>query len=709
MAYQPVSSPVTQPQATTATATILRECRALYLKELVQLLREGESLPPRALDAFSETVGAYFDEMVSSNRRSSFEDAKGLTASRISLVGETDLELDIRLGEFTARLQETTGGDLWRVYLRFMTLLDRPDMNSADNPVGPRGIAQGLTRLCVELAENHDIFLDRVERLENYLARNLTVLYAAINDLLARRNVGSAQPGIITATDGPAPAASPRDGTANPAAALQKNLLGQFQSATAPAHEAAGSGSGGGGGGPLASLFTQAMLERLLSRLDELDKKGQTGSPPRTPLSDSPSLETLIPGLFAASEAPPAAALPPQSLKAAELGIPSGAPEAATIDALALIFETIFKSATLPDAVKSALASLQIPTLKAAMLDTSFFTTEAHPARRLLDRLARAAIGLPVDVPSTHPLCQSIQEIATRLRREFASDPQIFERLLGEVENLIADRDAAIARAATDYLPLLHRADRENKQNAQCRKLIEDYCQRDLPPAIAAFLRQHWQKVLLAVAREQGEQGDDWKKYTTVIDDLLWSVQPKAGLDDRKQLAKILPAMLQTLNAGMARIELAQESRSAFLDACFALQTAALRGATGEASSPTTTPAMAATEQDTICLREVEADGRLLRILDLDPARTPLRLPPTKVGDWLNFVGEDGLVLCGRLCYISPDSGQSLLLNPDWPHARSLHPLLLDRQLQEGKARICSGDSLFNSAAEEALQNTVPL
>jgi len=703
MVYQPAPSPTSQPPFAGDKAAILRECRALYLKELVQLLREGEALPPRALENFSDAVGAYFDEMVSTKRRSSFEEAKDLTASRISLVGETDLELDIRLGEFTARLQETTGGDLWRVYLRFMTLLDRPDMNAADNPVGPRGIAQGLTRLCADLAENHDTFLDRIERLENYLARNLTVLYAAINDLLARRNVGSAQPGIVTAADSPgSPASSTVGATANPAAALQKNLLGQ--SASAPSGDSGGTGNGGGGA--LASLFTQAMLERLLARLDDLDKKGPGAAAPRTVMTDSPSLETLIPGLFSAAAPQPVEAPAPKSLKAAELGIPSGAPEAATIDALALIFETIFKSATLPEAIKSALASLQIPTLKAAMLDTSFFTTESHPARRLLDRLARATIGLPTDVASTHPLCQTIQDIASRLRREFASDPQIFEHLLGEVESLIADRDAAIARAATDYLPLLHQADRHSKQADQCRKLIEDHCRRNIPPAIASFLREHWQKLLLAIAGEQGEQSDDWKKYTAVIDDLLWSVQPKAAIDDRKQLAKILPAMLQTLNDGMARLQLAPDSRKEFMDVCFALQTTALRGGSSDLPPPASAPAA---ESETMCQRDIEADGRLLKILDLAPTRTPLRLPPSKVGDWLTFIGPDSHPLCGRLCYVSPDSGQSLLLNPDWPHACSLHPLLLDRQLQEGKARICSGDSLFNSAAEEALQKTIPL
>ena len=50
------------------------------------------------------------------------------------------------------------------------------------------------------------------------------------------------------------------------------------------------------------------------------------------------------------------------------------------------------------------------------MLDSSFFTADAHPARQLLDKMARVAVGLPFDVSSRHPLCASIQQIASRVR-----------------------------------------------------------------------------------------------------------------------------------------------------------------------------------------------------------------------------------------------------------------------------------------------------
>ncbi|WP_066885748.1 DUF1631 family protein [Dechloromonas denitrificans] len=690
MATPPASSPASQLPAD--DLQILRDCRMLYLKQLGQLLQEAEPVSARAVQAFQQTVGAYFDEMVSTGRRSSFEDAKGLTASRISLVGESDLELEIRLGEFSAHLMERTGGDLWRVYLRFVTLLDRPDLSTADNPVGPRGIALGLTDLCNELGEGHDQTLERIDRLEDYFAKNLTVLYASLNDFLAGNKVGAAQAAIVTASDSAGASGTPVN-TPNPAALLQRQLLGPAGEAALPI------------AGPAAHLFSQAMLERLLTRLDELDKPARpTPVSNFSPTATSPSLETLIPGLFTAEPAPSAT---PQPLDSDRLGIPSGAPEAATIDAIARIFEAIFASPTLPDPIKSALASLQIPTLKAAMLDAAFFTTENHPARLLLDKMARAALGLAHEVSARHPLCVDIQAIASRARTEFRNDNQVFNARIGELNALIAGRDKAAELAAEAYLPLLYQLDRRKQAERRARQVIDGYLRPDVPASIVGFLHQHWLKVLVVNWMEGGEQSTDWQENLALIGNLLWSIEPKAEIDDRKRLAKMLPALLQRLNAGMARIGLPEETQGAFLDTCFALQTAAMRATGAPPPVPADqTPAIPAAAKPGVS--ELSAGHLLLKIIDLsgNQAEASRLRAAVRPGVWLSLTLNGKPPICGRLCQISPESGMLLLANPDWQFALAIHPNILEQMLKAGRAQLSSNESLFNSAAEQALRRT---
>ncbi|MGE5472077.1 MAG: DUF1631 family protein [Bacteroidota bacterium] len=672
---------------------ILRDCRALYLKQLGQLLQEAERVPAAAVQAFQQVVGDYFDEMAASGRRSGFETAKGMTASRISLVGESDLELEIRLGEFSARLMESTGSDLWRVYLRFVTLLKRPDLSTADNPVGPKGVALGLMEFCRQLGEDQDRTLARVDRLESYFSRHLTVLYDSLNEFLAARQVGAAQPSIIGAPNSPNSLAPSAGRTANPVAALQQSLLGPAASFSA------------GDGGPAAGLLSQAMLDRLLARLDDFERFSKPAiAPSFSATASQPSLEALIPGLFGSpAEEPPSRLLP---VKSAQLGIPTGAPEAASIDALALIFETIFASNVLPDAIKASLSQLQIPLLKAAMLDPGFFSAKNHPARQVLDKIARLALGLPADVPADHPLCSRVQAIAAKVRSEFTTDIAVFERQIGELDRLIAERDAAVTRSAEAYWPLLQQVERRSQATRRSRQAIEQRLAPGAPATIAAFLRKHWQNVLVASWLDGGEQGAAWQDNTAVVADLLWSVQPKVDIEERKRLAKMLQPMLQRLNAGMARVGVPDAEQSAFLDTCFALQTAAMRGSPGSmpesADAPPSKPGPSAPAAS-----EFSAGKLRLKIFDqpeAPPNANLLRPPPARTGSWLLVSLGQEAPLCGRLCQGSPDSSLLLIANPDWAFAVAIHQNRLENMLSEGTARVCSNDSLFESAAEKALR-----
>jgi hypothetical protein len=693
------------------SAKILADCRALYLKELGQLLREAEPVSDLAVKVFVQAIADYFDEMVSTAPRGSFGDAGGLTASCISLVHENDLELEIRLGEFSAKLLEKTGGDLWRVYLRFVTLLKRPDLPKSDNPVGPKGMAAGLLRMCSELGEGHDQTLARVERLQNYFAENLPVLYTNLNALFENRHVEAAQPAIISAPDvlSGTKAATVMANVVNPVAALQQTLMAQM-----PGGGLLQSGVAGSGGGASASLFSQAMFERLLSRLDELEKVGRL--PANIALNDgAPSLENLIPGLF--NTAAQSGEMIRRPIKSAELGIPNAAPEAAAIDTLALIFEAIFDMPGLPEAIKSALSSLQIPILKAAMLDPAFFTNESHPARQLFDRMARAVWGLPPDVTAKHPVCMQVLSVAAHVRSEFTNDLAVFERYVAKLDALIAERDQEIAQSVNDWLPLLTRIDQRGLAETQCQEAIEAFCERGAPQGIADFLRQYWYKVLLQVWVEQGEESAAWQEHNAVIDSLLWSVQPKTEAEDRKRLSRMLPVMLQLLSKGMERIKVSEEVRTDFLDTCFSLQTAALRGVTqapaenaASLGAPALEPELFAVPANALPeAGELHAGALHLKTIDLpgEPALlSRLRPLPMKNGEWLEFQMLDEQSLVGRLSYISPENGKLLLCNPEWGYAVAMHPGVMEKQLREKQALRCSVNSLFNTAAEKALNRT---
>lgn len=674
----------------------LRDCRNLFLKHLRALLLDSGLLSSPAVNAIQEGAGAYFDEVVASDRRANFaEEAHGLTASRITLLAEDDLELGIRLDNMTARLFERTGDLLWKLHLRFVTLLRRPDLPKSDNPVGPKSVCRGLDAMFSAAgASTLDQKLELLDRIETYLGQNLPGLYAELNDLLERAGINAAQPAIITSPDSPTTARETVPTLSNNALqALQQALAANLAPAAAMAPAS---------GGAAASLLSQSALEQLMFRLEALERMGRFG-PPVIPGSQAPG-EPMMPALFSENAAPSA----PKIIRSAELGIPKAASESLAIDTLAMIFEAILDDPELPDALKGAIASLQIKLLKVAMKDSTLFTDAEHPARLVIDRMAEAVLGLPLDVPARHPVCARLFELASALRSEPGSDPADFAQTIAALDALIDNRRQQMLAGAAPYRPLLERLDRRDRLADQLAAVVERCFDAQPPAAIGRFVDQTWRRVLREVGEEHGPESRPWQDYVAAIDGLIWSVQPKNDAEERKQLAQRVPGILKVLRAGMVRVALPAAEQERFLDTCFELQTQALRaGPVAENAAPETYIRPAPRLPEAAVGGQLTDGPLALTTFDYPEYRpSPSRAPAWAEGDWLTFCMADGAPQIARLCATSPSGQRLLLLNPERTIALAMHPAILDSQMREGVAAIRSGQSLFDHAAGRALGKT---
>lgn len=103
------------------------------------------------------------------------------------------------------------------------------------------------------------------------------------------------------------------------------------------------------------------------------------------------------------------------------------------INLIAMLFEFILDDPALPDSLKVLIVRLQIPLLKVAVLDKSFFSRGSHPARCLLNEIGMAAMGWGrLDGPQRDSLYLRIEQVVQCLLNEFGDDPTIFSRLLQE-------------------------------------------------------------------------------------------------------------------------------------------------------------------------------------------------------------------------------------------------------------------------------------
>ncbi len=681
---------------------VLRDCCELFQRKLVEIVKQSGLMTPAEIEAFARVVGEAHDELAAAKQQDGFEQTAGLTASRISLVGFDDLELDIRIGDIANRLKGNERIDRWRVQLRYMTLLNRPNMAAESSPVGLDPICQGLWAICRAGNNNLEQNLERLGRLEEQLQAQLPNVYTELNDLLEHHGIEPAQVQLMQRATGGKPASGPGFGGAggdnfmpgaNALANLQHALRQQFTSDDSFFDDHSPGNASSGSSALNASALV--MLNHLMERLNALESQHASG------VANGPA--------DGGNGNPPLSAL-----RSKDLDLPLGKPAAIALDTLSLIFELIFAAPDLPDVVKAAIGRLQIPLLKLAILDASFFADSRHPGRRLINRMARAAVGLAQDTGREHPICTSLGKMADAVRTTLEKNDGDLSPHLDELETLIAERDQSLKANARPYLQLLLGHEAREAAIANAQDWLFKALGKTSHAQIARFLSDYWVRLMQLAFMEGGADGALWKECAATCEQLLSSVRPQQSAEERKQLLALIPSLLKSLNDGLDRLEISSTERTLFLNTCFHLQTAALRNRPemqdAESYARPVTPPAARTASSVASspAQILEGDGKRVRYLGLPSSvQSPWRSGNSawKEGEWISFQLPSGEHLCGLHCGQGTPTGTVLLFNDQWDYAVAVAPSLLEQQL---RARIVSASSLFDDAAERALSQVKP-
>lgn len=688
---------------------VIRDARELYQRRLVEIVKRSGISAPAVIDAFSLEIETAYDELAASAKRDGFEQTNGLTASRISLVGNDDLELEIRIGDLINRLKGNERIDRWRVQLRYMTLLDRPKMSAENNPAGLEPVSRGLWAICRASNASLDQNLDRLERLEEQLQTDLPEVYLELNALLESRGItptavrpiqrgaGSAREDDSTAD------AQGRSGQANALSALQQTLhqrLGDdaHPDAPSPGHAAAESGEARGTGNAVLNASTLTMMNHLMERLVTLEN-AQAANQTDAPQTDAPE-----------------ATAPLRAIRSRDLDLPLGKPAAIALDTLSMIFDAIFGTPDLPEVVKAIIGRLQIPLLKVAILDSTFFTNTQHPARQLINGLAQAALGLAEDVGRDHPTCQHMARLVDEVRAALDANDSNLKPYLDRLDRLILERDESTEIKSQPYMQLLIEHEQRQSAKAHAHTWLQKTLAQCPEPSIRRFLTDHWIRVMQRAAEYGGPDGTHWQESRTTIEELLWSIQPRRTPDERKRLVALVPTLLKRINTELDTLNVSTEERAPFLNACFDLQTAALRNRPDLSPVPAeplqpppsieSTPLTPDQRMVSPPLEILERDGKLVQYFGSPPSDLPAWRSEgalVQPGNWIVFQVPGEEILCGRLCGEATPAGNVLLFNPDWGYAVALNRSHLEQQLKGRKARDLSASALFDEAAERAL------
>ena len=412
-----------------------------------------------------------------------------------------------------------------------------------------------------------------------------------------------------------------------------------------------------------------------------------------------------VPGVHVATTGSPAARAPKPAAAPAQAAAPAvatptlfdrmlasaSAPEALVTDLVAAMFGRLVADPHLTDAAKTQLVRLQPSVRKAVLADRRFFTDPGHPIRGLVDAMAE----LGTAEAARHHLEGKLPE----------------EWLAAETQALLAgghydaatfaaarDRIAALVQRHHDILAEDDTVVRSVRRAEEERAAVQDSAleiahrisSADITEAAAVFVYATWRPVLVRAHRWSGQGSAQWKAELATLDDLLWTLAPRATAAERARFDALLPSVRDRVWQGLIRAQLPPEEieiRLAEMDRLHA----ELRRSPGAVAGAITTTAGLGRDitDDVTATLHVSSD----EISDEGLAR----------GAWFEFAEDDGTHLRARLNWLSPAQGACVFKDPARNRSFAISLADLRAKRDAGRARAVDGPGVALSCIEGAL------
>ncbi len=518
------------------------DARLAYCREgFLQTLREAADEALRHPDwpeVLGLVAGDCFDDLAGRQAKRWGEQVQGLTASRISLVHDQDMDLAVELMNLEQRIRSFCGRELASLHLRMKEVFEALGLNLGNElPLGPEVVCRALRALRDRERLRADEALQLIEQLEPALCRHLCSFYRTLEHHLASPVAPVAQPAAVVRQpvveevwiDGMAARSSlPID----PLASLRLSVLARREAVT------------GGAGGMDAGLAS-VLVERVEAWLGERQQYGE--------------------GV-------------PASLGGSELGALLAPNQAVAVEVIETVCNYAAQAADLPAPIRTAIGLLRVPLLRLALRSDTLLAEPRHPALRVLDLIADLGRSMAPDASPELPVFQSLLRLAQSLGKAPRIADKDFLGLLESVESLLDSRLRAALERGAACIEVAHRLERREVALLQASQTVQEMTAEPTDAVAREFIEGYWVHVLAKVAYRYGPGGPKWVARVQPAKRLIDATPPNPDAAARQQLMAQLPALLTGLEDGLRYIGLGESAIREGLAPCKALLTALIAG-----------------------------------------------------------------------------------------------------------------------------------
>lgn len=249
------------------------------------------------------------------------------------------------------------------------------------------------------------------------------------------------------------------------------------------------------------------------------------------------------------------------------------------IDVVASLFDQILSDSRVPPQMARLMARLQLPVLRVALSDASFFSSRKHPVRRFVNRMASLASAFDAfDVDPGKQFLARAQALVQEIIDGDFDQVDVYTSKLALLEAFIAEQNQSDVELRTGAVSLFEGKESERRVQQlyllQLRSALSDL---PLQPYLRDFLAEVWSQVLAQASRDAARP-QDLARFRKVGVDLVMSVQPKGLPALRKAFLMGLPMLMKDLNDGLQRIGWSDAAQKDFFGQLLPAHAESLKG-----------------------------------------------------------------------------------------------------------------------------------
>jgi len=433
------------------------------------------------------------------------------------------------------------------------------------NPLRPEVVGRALlaaVRAVTEEADARQILIDELARA---LSLEMRGCYADIVDIFRNRGVQAQDLRVRTRNEAGARAGGDEVTGHGDLASGQGSGYG------AGAHGGGGGrGGGGGGGGDFSGQTIGAVDAQVMSLLRRLSfmPSGALGFDQGAAWNQS-EMSAAYDMHAHDGEAGVRSLMAPNLIRVHrdELRQAAGAPlDHMVIDVVGSLFDQILSDPKVPPQIARLVARLQLPVLRVALGDVSFFSSRRHPVRRFVNRIA--SLGAAFDDFEEDPGREFLAQVSALVEEVAEGDfdhMDVYESKLDALEAFIGHQSEAAIRAQGNLPEMLARKEMDLRlQQRYQQQLQTGLASITLPEFLRGFLTQVWNQAVILAARQGGDASEQTQRFRLLGRDLVMSVQPKGNSVQRQAFLAQLPKLMKTLTEGADLIAWPEPARKQF-------------------------------------------------------------------------------------------------------------------------------------------------